>query len=175
MKYTYGGCGIIIAVSGIWFILYSTFLKDNTINAVGWLVFIPSVLIGIVIGIVFNKFPKLGSFFLGAIGGFGLGLLLFNCVFYLTDSYWALRSLSLGLALINGVLTLYQSEHLIIHSSALTGSYFFITGIGMLAGGYDNPFLILDLIRFEEKSHVDAGFYGYFAAAFVLYAIGVFS
>jgi len=66
------------------------------------------------------------------------------------DSYIALWCLTLGLGLINGLITLYQSEHLIIHSSAIFGSYFFITGVGLITGHYENPFTILELIRYGE-------------------------
>ncbi|TNV87338.1 hypothetical protein FGO68_gene9431 [Halteria grandinella] len=175
MKQTYIGCGVILTVTAVWYVFYTTFLEDNTLNSVGWIVFVGSILLGLLVGLLFSKMPKPGSFFLGAIGGFCLGTLLFNCVFYLTNSYWTLYSMSLGLALINGLVTLYQSEALLIHSASLLGSYLLMMGIGMLAGEYDNPFIILDLIRFEEKKHVDPGFYGYFAGNIVLYIIGTFS
>jgi hypothetical protein len=134
LKYTYLGCGVILTVTTVWYFFYTTVFAKNTLNSVGWVVLVCSVIVGLGVGFIFVKAPKAGSFFLGAIGGFGLALLLFNCVFYLTDSYWTLYSMAIGLALINGLVTLYQSEPLLIHGASLMGSYFFITGIGMLAG-----------------------------------------
>lgn len=175
IKQTYLGCGIILTVASVWYVFYTTFLEDNTLNTIGWAVFVGSVLGGLIVGWFLIKIPKLGPFILGAIGGFCLGALFFNCVLYLTNSYWILYSVSLGLGLLNGLITLYQSEALLIHSSSLVGSYFIMMGVGMLAGSYDNPFVILDLIRFEEQDSVDPGFYGYFAGNIVLYIIGIFS
>lgn len=73
---------------------------------------------------------------MGSIGGFGFGLLLFNACFYLTDSYIALWCVTLGCAVINGLITLYQSEHLLIHSTSIFGTYFIVNGVGALAGSY---------------------------------------
>lgn len=133
-----------------------------------------SVSLGLVVGVLFVKFRKVGLFFIGSIGGFGFGLLLFNAAFYLTGSYVALWAVSGSFALINGLLVLYESEHLIIHSTTLFGVFFLVDGVAMFAGHFDNPFMILDLIRNEEIAHVDPLFYAYLGAGVVLYIVGLF-
>lgn len=136
IKMVYISCGIILTTVTTWFLLYTSLLSDTTHNWVGWLILVGSTILGFGVGILFIKFKKLGVFFLGSIGGFGFGILLFNAAFYLTNSYVVLWSVTFGFALINGLLVLYESEHLIIHASALYGVFFLGTGAAMFLGHY---------------------------------------
>jgi len=175
IRMVYFFSGLAATVAGTCFFLFSFLLTTSRYNWVGWLVFSGSIVMGIGVGVIFIKIKKLGLFFLGSIGGFGFGIMLFNAAFYLTNSYFALYMVTLGFSLVNGLLTLYESEPLIIHASALFGVFFLGAGVAMFAGHYQNPFLILELIRYDEISHVDPLFYIYLGASVLVYGIGIFS
>jgi hypothetical protein len=150
MNIVYFICGIIFSVAMIWLIFYTTFMQTNSNDFLGWVIFLGSALIGIVLGKFFNKFNKLGNFCLGFISGFGTGLMIFNSIAQLISSYWVLWSLTLGLGFLSGGLILWIPEILIIHSTAFFGSFFLTNGIGMLVGHYQNPFTIIEMIRNGE-------------------------
>jgi len=54
------------------------------------------------------------------------------------------------------------------------GTYFFITGVGLITGHYENPFTVLELIRYGEIYKVSPLFYAYFGSSIVLYCVGIF-
>ena len=139
----------------------------------GWLVFAVSIVCGVGIGFLFIKFSKVGAFFLGSLAGFGVGLMIFNSVAYLSSSYVALWCLTLGLGGISGALSLYLPEYLKIHSTGVVGSFLLTNGIGLLAGRYQNPFTLVELMRYGEVQSVDPMFYIYLAAYIFFYSIGV--
>lgn len=174
MKVVHIICGVITSVSFIFLIFYSTFMQSNQHDALGWLVFFLSIITGILVGLAFIKFPKVGNFFLGFISGYGIGLMIFNTIVYAADSYWVLWSLTIGLGLISGGLILWIPEILIIHSTAFFGAFFLVNGIGMFAGHNQNPFTIIELLRNGEVQRVDPYFYIYVGSAVLFYIIGAY-
>jgi hypothetical protein len=128
--------GLILSVSLVWLIFYSTFLSTNTKAWVGWVVLIGALLFGLIIGTIFVKIVKLGAFVLAAWGGFCLGLLVYNSFGYFMDSDVGFWLLTLGIALVCGILALCFFDHILIHATALAGSYLVINGIGLVAGRY---------------------------------------
>lgn len=133
-----------------------------------------SVLIGILISGVFAmpRFQRVGSFFLGALTGFTLGLMANNTVLYFSHNDHVFWVCSLISALFFGIINDVRNENRLMHLSSLAGSYFIIYGIGMLAGRFTNPFLIIQLINKGIIREVDEMFYLYLACYFILYLIG---
>jgi len=78
--------GVLVSVSLVWLIFYSTFLKEDTKSWVGWVVLGCSFLLGLIIGCVLMKLAKLGAFLLAAWGGFSLALLIYNAFLYFMHS-----------------------------------------------------------------------------------------
>jgi len=70
--------GVLLVVSLVLLIFYTTFLKSNTASWIGWVVLGGSVLLGLLVGCLFVKVIKLGAFAVAAWGGFSLGLLLYE-------------------------------------------------------------------------------------------------
>jgi Domain of unknown function (DUF4203) len=128
--------GVLLCVSLVWIIFYSTFLNENTKSWVGWVVLVGSVLLGLIVGCLFIKLIKLGAFVLAAWGGFTLALLIYNSFLYKMNSDVGFWCFCCGLALLMGILALFFFEHILIHSSALAGSFLVINGIGLVAGHY---------------------------------------
>ena len=172
MKIVYFICGIISSVAIVFLILYTTFMQTNNNDALGWIIFLASIVIGSVLGNFFNKYNKIGNFCLGFIAGFGTGLMIFNSIAYAASSYWVLWSVTLGLGFLQGGLILWLPEILIIHSTAFFGSFFLTNGIGMFAGHYQNPFTIIEMIRNGEIQKVDPYLYVYVGGCIVFYIIG---
>jgi len=76
-------------------------------------------------------------------GGFALGLLLWNTfLYYACSSQILFWCFNLGLALIFGILALVLFDEVIIAATAIGGAYVFVYGIGIVAGGFQNPFTI---------------------------------
>ena len=135
--------GVLLTVFLILIIFYTTFLNTNTASWVGWVVIASSVLLGLLVGFIFMKISKLGAFVLAGWGGFCLGLLIWNSFLYLATSsnvlFWLF---CIGLGMITGILAIFFFDHIIILTSAMAGAYVFVLGIGIVAGGYQNPFTV---------------------------------
>lgn len=134
--------GVLLTVSLVWIIFYSTFLNENTKSWVGWVVLAGSIIVGLIIGCVFIKIVKLGAFILGAWGGFTLSLLIYNSFLYKMNSEVGFWCFCVGVAILFGVLALCFFDHILIHATALAGSFLVINAIGLVAGHYQNPFTI---------------------------------
>jgi hypothetical protein len=166
--------GVIMAMTLIMLIFYSTFLKSNTEKWVGWTVFIGSILLGLLLGYLFVKIVRLGVFCLAAWGGFSVALLIYNAFLYKMESAPGFWAFTIGVALVFGILALCFFEHILIHATAMLGSFIAICGVGQVAPGYQNPFSIVDLIKHGQLTNIDPLFYAYLAANLVMYGLGVF-
>ena len=135
--------GVILTMFIVILIFYSTFLKSNTSNWVGWVVLASSFLLGLLVGFILVKVEKLGGFILAGFGGYCLGLLIWNTFLYLlTTSAVLFWIFTIACALICGLLTFCLFDQIIILATAMAGSFVFIAGIGIVAGSYQNPFTI---------------------------------
>ena len=63
-------------------------------------------------------------------------------------------------------------NHILIHATAIFGSFIAVYGIGLVAGRYTNPFTIGELYDNGLLENVDPVFYAYLAGNAVLYAMG---
>jgi hypothetical protein len=94
------------------------------------------------------KYEKVGGFFLVAWGGFNTGMLFFNAFLYKINSDWALWGFSVGIGILYAVLMIFFFDEILIHATAMIGSFCFVYGVGLVAGHYTSPFLIVDLIKY---------------------------
>lgn len=78
--------GMVVAVSLIMLLFYTTFLKETTKVWVGWLVLACAIVIGGLFGYLMTRVVKLGAFVLAAWGGFSLSLLIYNAFAYHMNS-----------------------------------------------------------------------------------------
>lgn len=72
-----------------------------------------------------------------------------------------------------GILALFFFDHILIHATAILGSYLAIYGIGLVAGHYQNPFTLATLIKNHELDSIDPIFYAYLAGNLVMYVCGM--
>ena len=107
-------------------------------------------------------------------GGFNTGLLFYNAFIYKIDStsQWLLYGSCIGIGLLYVILLIFLYDHILIHSTAMIGSFSFIYGVGLVAGRYTSPFVLADLSEYGQIDTLDPIFYAYFGANLVLYAAG---
>lgn len=161
-----------MASSLIMLIFYSTFLSNNTKSWVGWVVLASSLILGLLLGWLFVKIARLGAFCLAAWGGYAFSLLIYNAFLYKMDSDAGFWGFTIGTALLFGILALCFFDHILIHATAMLGSFFAIYGIGLVAGRYTNPFTIVSLIKHGQLENVDPVFYAYLVGNLILYGMG---
>ncbi len=164
--------GVIEASTLIILVVYSTFASHARETWVGYVTVLGSIAIGAAFGLFLMKNEMIGGFFLVAWGGFNTGLLFYNAFLYKINSDWALWGFSVGIGILYAVLLIFLYDHILIHATAMMGSFSFIFGIGLVAGHYPSPFLIVDLIKYGQIKAVDPLYYAYFGANLVLYVIG---
>jgi hypothetical protein len=165
--------GILAGFGLVWLICYNTFLSSYTQNWAFWVVFAVSAIIGLLIGWLLVKLTKVGAFAIAAWGGYSLGLLLYPTFLYkVWSGAAAVWVFSIGFALIAGILALFLFEHVLILSTSLAGSFLAIQGIGLVAGGYQNPFTIASLMEQGVMTSIDPVFYAYLAGNLVLWVLG---
>ena len=165
--------GILMVVVVTFYIFYTTFLKTNTEMWVGWVVLGCSLLAGMLVGFLFQKFAKVGAFFLAGWGGFSVGLLLYNAFIYkISDEPVVLWATAGVCAIIFGLLTVLLFDHILIQSTAILGSFMFCYGIGLVAGHYPNPFTLAELIKHHQFDQIDPLYYAYLGGNLILYIIG---
>jgi hypothetical protein len=119
-------------------LIFSLFLSRDTSSLLEWIMFTLCAVLGIFAGLIFAYLVRLGVGVLAGWGGFCLGLILYNLFLYKIDNsgkaaFW---SFTIGLALIAAVLSLWLFWHAIIIATSISGSYAFIRGISMYAGGF---------------------------------------
>ena len=118
------------------------------------------------------KLAKLGVGVLAAIGGFFLGLIIYAAFLYKFDNdsqvlYWIFN---IVMALVCGLLTIWLYDHMIIISTAIVGSYLFVRGISMYAGGFPGEVTLINDLKMKNTSNIDPTFYAYMVG-FVLASI----
>lgn len=66
--------------------IFSVFFNRDTSNWVGWVVFAVSLIVGMIIGLILAKLYKVGVFLLAGVGGFFLGVILYDAFMYKWDN-----------------------------------------------------------------------------------------
>lgn len=118
--------------------IFSLFFTRNTPAWAGWLVLAIAFVVGCIVGLILAKISRLGVAVVAGWGGFCLGLVLYGAFLYKADNdkhvlFW-IFNISLGV--IAGILSIFLFNHAIIISTSIAGSYAFIRGISLYAGGY---------------------------------------
>jgi uncharacterized membrane protein HdeD (DUF308 family) len=126
--------------------IFSVFFNRSTANWVGWVVFAVCLLLGGIVGLILAKLSRLGVGVLAGWGGFCLGLITYNAFMYKADNgkkivFWIW---CLSIAIVAGVLSIFLFNHALIIATSLVGSYAFVRGISMYAGGFPNEMELVE-------------------------------
>jgi len=163
--------GTLVTMTLILLLFYSTFLTDKTEAWIGWTVLVSSIILGLLGGFLLFKCQKLGAACIAGWGGFMAGLLINTTALSYVKSEWLFWTVNISCALVAAGLAFCFFFPAIIIATSLTGSYFFVRGISLYAGGYPNEF---DLIKqLENGSIPNMEWYVYVYFVFiVIFAIG---
>lgn len=133
-----------IVIAGLLlFVFYSTFLNDNTATWVGWLVLALSIVLGLLGGFLTVYLEKYAAAILAAWGGFLLGVLINESVVWLAGQAWLFWIINIVMALIFFLIGLKFADHAICFATSFIGSYMMMKGIGIMAGGFPNIYVLI--------------------------------
>ena len=167
--------GIISTVTFVFFVLYFVFeVSQKMPEWLSWVIFLNSCCVGAVIGYFMTKIIKIGVCIIGCWTGVIFAILLDSLLFNLLSTAILLYILIVVFVLIWGFLAYRYYEYVLIFSTAILGSYFFIRGISLLAGGYPSEMDLLEQIKSGTLVEVPWTFYLYFSFIVLLSIIGIF-
>jgi len=164
--------GTITVAFALMLFFYSVVLNDETKSWVGWLVLVCCVLVGALVGFLLAKVARLGVAILAAWGGVSVGLICYTAFLYHLHSQVAFWIILVVFALVFASLTCCVYDHVLILATAFAGSYSFVRGISMYAGGYPNEFTLYSYISKGLMKNVPGTFYAYMAGFIVLAILG---
>lgn len=158
-----------IAVAGLLlFICYATFLSDNTEVWVGWTMVVVSVILGLIAGGLSVMLEKYAAALLAGWGGFLLGVMLNETVLWLANSAWLFWIVNITMAIGFAVLGFCFFDHGIVFATSFIGAYMMLKGIGIMAGGFPNIYVLIEMIKSGAIDTIDPAFYGYMAGIVVM-------
>jgi len=161
-----------IAVAGLLlFICYATFLSSNTEAWVGWTMLGVSVALGLVAGFLSVKLEKFAAAILAGWGGFLLGVMVSETVLWLAGAAWLMWVINIAFALVFAILGYIFVDHAIVFATSFIGAYMMMKGIGIMAGGFPNIYVLVNMIEEGAIDSIDPAFYGYMAGVVVMTVI----
>lgn len=121
--------------------------KDGGSLFVTILAFLIAIALGIIAGIVLNRYLMVGLCIMAGVGGYLAGMVIYNTIISIfTQSAIALACMTFGLGAVTAGLAFLFKDHIVIFTTALIGSYITIRGISMFAGGFPNEFTLYQQI-----------------------------
>lgn len=133
-------------------VAYNTFMYYKSVSHLSYIVFMAIVAAGFGVGQVISKKPIINRILYGFFSGLALGLFLSSIGLYKIGTLWFLYGMMLILGAILSFLA-YRfkgSYHFDVLSHAFLGTFLITSGLGLLIGGYPNPFLQPTLWYFGE-------------------------
>jgi hypothetical protein len=128
-------------------------------------------IVGIFVGFILQRMLKIGAAIMGAIGGYIVGIMVYNLIFFWVKSNIFLEVISVLGALVMTVLSIRQYDNIVIFGTAMLGSYCFVRGFSLfIPDSFPNESTILDKIVNLE---VEFTFYIYLAVFLIIFAGGV--
>lgn len=161
-----------IAVSGlIMYIMYSTFLQDDSEVWLDWTLLGVSILLGLLAGWMALLLQNIAGAVLAGGAGFFLGVLLNETVVYLAGLAWLYWTVNIGLAVIGFLLGLFFTKHAEVIATSFIGSYMMMKGVGIMAGGFPNVGQLVKMIESGAWDGIPTTFYAYLAGILVLFIL----
>lgn len=160
--------GTIVVAGLILFIFYASFLQDNTKEWVSWTVLSFSVLLGLISGFLLVKLEKFAGAILAAWGGFLLGVLINETVMWLAGSAVLFWVINVVMALVFFAIGYKFFDQAVMISTSFIGSYMMMKGVGIMAGGFPNIYVLIKMIEDGAIESIDPVFYAYLFGIVVL-------
>jgi uncharacterized membrane protein HdeD (DUF308 family) len=145
--------GALLSTAGLLLIFYKFLLTSVTPLWISWSVFGGAILVGLLIGFILTKFPRVDSFIISIGAGFILGVLLNESVLYLFGSRIVFWSVNGGIALICGLLALVWYDEAIILSTSFIGSFLIARAISLFCGHFPTVLALIKKIEAGVITH----------------------
>ena len=159
----------------ILFVVYAKFLADVDAEWVHWLVLSAAIIVGLFAGMLGCYCQKLAAALLAAWGGYTLGVLINTSFLYIVENSVLFWSINLGLALLCAFLAMLVYHPAIIVATSFVGAYLVMRGIGLMAGGFPNEYVLINMVKAGLISRIDPIFYFYLGGIIVMTAVGICS
>ena len=163
--------GTLATVFLIWILFYSTFLSSSTEDWVSWVVLSGAIIVGLLAGFVLYKCQRLGAAIIGGWGGWIAGAVFCTAVLWAASSEVAFWIISVSFALIAAALAFCFYYHAVILSTAFAGSYMFVRGISLFAGGFPNMITLIQELESGAAVHIEWWFYLYLVFIVLLFIL----
>lgn len=161
-------CALLSFVA-IMYIYYTILSKPSQAAWIGWAILGGSLVVGVVLGLLMTKFARAGASILAVWGGFILGMVLTEALLfqYITENSFWFWLVCGSCAAVAGVLVFVAYNHAVILASSLVGSYLFIRGISLYAGGFPDEFLLFKEVKSGMLVNEPLTFYLYLAGVVI--------
>jgi len=101
-----------------------------------------AIIIAAFVGYFFYNFAdEIGVLTIGGIGGFFIGVTLYNTALFWSDNFYVLLTVTLVSILFFASLAFKYKDEIMIYGTALIGSYSFIRGVSLFAGHFPSEIL----------------------------------
>lgn len=165
--------GIMLTVSIVCLIFYSSFLSSSTEPWTFWVVLSCSIIGGIAVGFVLFKCQKLGAACIAGWGGFLGGVVINTTFLFTTKQQWLFWVVAIGCALAAAAMAFCAYIPTVITVTSFTGAYMFIRGISLFwPESYPNEFNLAKDIKNGSIEHIEYWFYLYLGFMLVFTVLG---
>jgi hypothetical protein len=134
--------------------------------------FLVAIIVALFLGFVMYKTIKFGAMLLGAISGGLIGATFYNLAFYAAESFYLFVFTVAFLGIVGAFLAYRYFDQIVILSTALIGSYCFIRGIAVYAGGWPNEMELINKIANDVEITIPYQLYIYISAVILLFILG---
>jgi hypothetical protein len=155
-------------------IFYLMFFKSTEDFKTFWFFLIGGIIVGIGVGVLLYKFPKIGASFAAAWGGIVLGMFLNTLFLSSLALTWSIYAAAVIGAVVCVFLAFKFYDPVIIISTAVLGAYAITRGISFYGGHYYNEFELANLIQSGLLSDIDKIYYCYIVGFIILSIAGGF-
>lgn len=106
-----------------------------------------SCIIGIFVGFILKKMLHIGAAILGAVGGFFIGVAIYNLVLFFSQSYIVLLTVSIFSSLCMAFLSFRYYDRIVIFGTAFIGSYSFVRGVSLFLGYFPSELTLVENMK----------------------------
>merc|ERR1719188_578765 len=101
------------------------------------IVFLVCLTLGVLFGMLLRRTVWFAVGLVGIIGGFFLGAFIYTVILQTSgwESYWGFWGISIGVAVLGGVLSFAKGQTIVLLSTSFFGSYMFVSGLNYIFGG----------------------------------------
>lgn len=162
--------GLLTCVVASCLAFYLIFFKSPADLKTFWFFLAGGIIVGIGVGILLFKYPKIGASFAAGWGGIVLGIFLNTLLLAQLQQTWSIYVAAALGAAVCVFLAFKFFDPVIIVSTAVLGAYAITRGVSFYVGHYENEFTIVNLIKAGLFNTIDP-LYWIYPAAFILLSL----